>query len=106
MTLPALIYAQMGSYRIDAAAASALVLALFAWPSSRFWRSMERGAMIRLEKVRFRYEDMAMFDLDVAQRRVRSPSSGRAAPASRRCCRSSPASSAAYPAASCSTART
>jgi len=29
MTLPALIYAQMGSYRIDAAAGSALVLALF-----------------------------------------------------------------------------
>lgn len=29
MTLPALIYAQMGSYRIDAAAGSALVLAVF-----------------------------------------------------------------------------
>ncbi|MGE3877337.1 MAG: thiamine/thiamine pyrophosphate ABC transporter permease ThiP [Parvibaculaceae bacterium] len=29
MTLPALIYAQMGSYRIDAASGSALVLALF-----------------------------------------------------------------------------
>jgi thiamine transport system permease protein len=29
VTLPALIYAQMGSYRIDAAAGSALVLALF-----------------------------------------------------------------------------
>lgn len=29
MTLPALVYAQMGSYRIDAAAGSALVLALF-----------------------------------------------------------------------------
>ncbi len=29
MTLPALIYAQMGSYRIEAAAGSALVLALF-----------------------------------------------------------------------------
>jgi thiamine transport system permease protein len=29
MTLPALIYAQMGSYRIDAAAGSALVLAIF-----------------------------------------------------------------------------
>lgn len=29
MTLPALIYAQMGSYRIDAAAGTALVLALF-----------------------------------------------------------------------------
>lgn len=29
MTLPALIYAQMGSYRIDAAAGSALILALF-----------------------------------------------------------------------------
>jgi thiamine transport system permease protein len=29
LTLPALIYAQMGSYRIDAAAGSALVLALF-----------------------------------------------------------------------------
>ena len=29
VTLPALIYAQMGSYRIDAAAGSALILALF-----------------------------------------------------------------------------
>src|SRR5262249_955997 len=29
MTLPALLYSQMGSYRIEAAAGSALVLALF-----------------------------------------------------------------------------
>ncbi len=29
MTLPALIYRQMGSYRMDAAAGTALVLALF-----------------------------------------------------------------------------
>jgi thiamine transport system permease protein len=29
VTLPALIHAQMGSYRIDAAAGSALLLALF-----------------------------------------------------------------------------
>ena len=60
VTLPALIYRQMGSYRFDEAIGTALVLGALVLAFSTLAERWSDAAMISLDTVTFRYEDMEM----------------------------------------------